>query len=415
MNSPSAMPGLTGLTGLAGRLRLHPGAGPAQAALHSSRADWLPRFVAGRLAEPMPELLGAAFSLCAHAQRSTARRALAAARGSLQPLTEMDRQAQRLAALREQVLRIGHDWPRLLPGEAAALAAPEAARAWQDSPLQQQAGSAADVAALLAAWRHWLQQHWLGCSPAQWLAHWAADPAGWPLHWATHTPLVLPQRLLRQAAACLALATPGPTLDLGTQADITMPLLARLMATEPGFCLQPHWQGEHPDTGPWQREGEPLMRLTDTAWHRLLARLADLLRLVEPGGEQRLGLGACRLGPGAGMAWAETARGLLVHRVQLAAPAGAPVGAPVGAPAPEAWQSPTARVADWRVLAPTEWNCHPQGALANALRRLAPGAADDAARLAVAFDPCVEFEIAGAPPLGEDEASSPGLPEPSHA
>jgi hypothetical protein len=56
------------------------------------------------------------------------------------------------------------------------------------------------------------------------------------------------------------------------------------------------------------------------------------------------------------------------------------------------------RVADARVLAPTEWNVHPQGHLAQALARLDPTDAAAAARLAVAFDPCVAFEVE--PPAG---------------
>jgi hypothetical protein len=51
-------------------------------------------------------------------------------------------------------------------------------------------------------------------------------------------------------------------------------------------------------------------------------------------------------------------------------------------------------VADCRVLAPTEWNFHPQGALAQALSALrGDDAAAQAARAAVAFDPCVEFSV----------------------
>ena len=87
------------------------------------------------------------------------------------------------------------------------------------------------------------------------------------------------------------------------------------------------------------------------------------------------------------------ARGLLVHRVQLA-PGAADLQAPVR---------------DWQVLAPTEWNSHPSGPLAGALRRLAPGDAAGAARLAVAFDPCVRFEVASRAGAGDD-AGHRGLP-----
>ena len=52
------------------------------------------------------------------------------------------------------------------------------------------------------------------------------------------------------------------------------------------------------------------------------------------------------------------------------------------------------RVADCRVLAPTEWNFHPRGVLAQTLATLhGADCAGQAARAAVAFDPCVEFDI----------------------
>jgi hypothetical protein len=46
------------------------------------------------------------------------------------------------------------------------------------------------------------------------------------------------------------------------------------------------------------------------------------------------------------------------------------------------------------VLAPTEWNFHPHGVLAQTLAALQGDArAGQAARAAVAFDPCVEFDV----------------------
>jgi hypothetical protein len=56
------------------------------------------------------------------------------------------------------------------------------------------------------------------------------------------------------------------------------------------------------------------------------------------------------------------------------------------------------------VLAPTEWNFHPQGALALALAARAPQDVGAAQTLAAAFDPCVECSVATPPFL-----------EPAHA
>jgi Ni,Fe-hydrogenase I large subunit len=82
--------------------------------------------------------------------------------------------------------------------------------------------------------------------------------------------------------------------------------------------------------------------------------------------------GALPLGGGQAIAWCEMARGLLLHWVQLDA---------------------QHRVQDYRVLAPTEWNFHPEGALAQALTQLNPTDAAAAWCLASAYDPCVDCSV----------------------
>ena len=130
----------------------------------------------------------------------------------------------------------------------------------------------------------------------------------------------------------------------------------------------------------------------DNDTQQALHDLVDLLRLTAPDGAHWLQAGALALGPGEGMAWTEMARGLLVHWVRLEGAA-------------------HERVAAYRVLAPTEWNFHPHGVLASALQALPAGAAanDAAARLAVAFDPCVRFRMASEGELREDGVHSGGV------
>ena len=74
------------------------------------------------------------------------------------------------------------------------------------------------------------------------------------------------------------------------------------------------------------------------------------------------------------------ARGLLVHHVVL--------------------DGACARVVACRVLAPTEWNFHPIGVVAQRVSRL-DGYTPDALRqlrlLMAAFDPCVPFECGAQP------------------
>ena len=90
------------------------------------------------------------------------------------------------------------------------------------------------------------------------------------------------------------------------------------------------------------------------------------------------GLGdAPKPGPGRACAigWCEMARGLLLHWVQL---------------------DPSGQVQDYRVLAPTEWNFHPAGALARAIADLPPHDVASAHILAAAYDPCVDCTVLGA-------------------
>jgi len=353
---------------LAGQVRLQPG--QPLPTVHSSRPDLAPRLAAGRRADELPALLGSLFTLCAHAHRLAARLAVAAARGAAPTPGADDRRALQAATARDQVLRIAHDWPRLLPTDSGqpTAADPLLLRA---CPLWRTDLAVADQ---LAALPTWLQHRWLGIPPADWLQRHEADPLGWAARWCRSADGPVAATLSRQQAACEALRTPAHALDLLHQPVLALPMLARQMA-QPGFCPQPSWQGSLADTGPWTRHHDPVRLPAHNAWMRLVSRLVDLLRLAAPAGADWLAAGALPLPGGAGIAWVEMARGLLVHRVQLTADG--------------------QQVADAQVLAPTDWNFHPRGLLARAL--VGVHDADSARRLAVAFDPCVDFTIALAP------------------
>ena len=107
-----------------------------------------------------------------------------------------------------------------------------------------------------------------------------------------------------------------------------------------------------------------------------LALLTDELRngIVDPGTSDSVESGPC-VGPGIGISQVEAARGRLVHRAELAA----------------------GRVANYKILAPTEWNFHPKGVLAGSLLGLAAGNTADlqqrAQLLINAIDPCVGYQL----------------------
>lgn len=311
-------------------LRLQPGR--RDAIVRSPRPD-LPALLAlGQPAEQLPERMAALHALCAHGHRLAARLAVCAARGDAATCGPAERTALRQAVAREQLLRIAHDWPRLLAG------APTAPLSLQDCPLWTRT---LDASQQLQALPHWLQQRWLGRPVAALaLALEAPDAASQALAWSRHTPTALAALLAAVLPRALALRTPAHP-------------------------------GDEPDTGPWSRRRGGMRAAADNAGMRLLARLHDLLRLAEPGGDGWLWVQASPAEAGEGCAAVEVGRGLLRYRVRL---------------------DDEGRVRGLELRSPTDANFHPQGVLARALRGVSDAA--DARLLAVAFDPCEPFDVA---------------------
>ena len=133
------------------------------------------------------------------------------------------------------------------------------------------------------------------------------------------------------------------------------------------------------ETGAWAYYAEsPLLRdvwrqSRSKALVRLLARLCDVVEMANGSAAPRLDVASPAAG--AGIAVVRTARGLLMHHVNLAA----------------------AKVADYAIVAPTEWNFHPAGAFAQDLRGVAEQDAERLQQLAhieaLSLDPCVAYEI----------------------
>jgi coenzyme F420-reducing hydrogenase alpha subunit len=162
-------------------------------------------------------------------------------------------------------------------------------------------------------------------------------------------------------------------------------LEARLAADHDGsYRARPDYGGGVLETGPLARQsGRPLMGLLmgqygNGLMPRFSARmmemataLRELEQLVQdlpadPGGAQ----GGT---DGTGLGMVEAARGLLVHRLELR----------------------EGLLRDYRILAPTEWNFHPEGPLARGLEG-APAGEDlewRAGLLVAALDPCVPHRI----------------------
>ena len=359
---------LGGLQQLAGALRVTPGA-PPPLGLQSSRQDWASRLGHGVPAARLPGLMASLFNLCGHAHRLCNQLAIdAAAPGLLPPPDAVAERLRRETAM-EHIRRIGLDWPRLL---APALAT-QATTDLRTCPLPRQ-----DATDPWPALRDWLQHALLHMPVADWLAAWRAGGTDWLDTWAQRHEHWLPQAL-RHARP----ADTGPALQadnaLRPHADpISLRMLGATLAHKPAFALRPLWHGACAHTGPWSRIGHASEDPPLTPWGLLGARLAELARLALDDGDACLNHGAVPTGPNRGLAWVEMARGLLVHQVEV--------------------DPASHRALACRVVAPTEWNFHPQGEVAQRLARIDPAhpEATLARRvnlLVAAFDPCVPFTI----------------------
>ena len=371
---------------LVGALSVTPGA-PLPQALRSSRRAWASELARGRRVQELPGLLSALFNLCGHAHRVGAQLALSAAGAAPAPAAEPLAALLRRETATEHLRRIALDWPRLLaPGDAAVAAA--AVAALRSCPLL--AGVSAETASdPWPATRAWLENECLQMPAARWLRAWQVCGADWWLDWSLRQTGWLAS-LVRQARR----ADTGEALDMGAalrlhaQAD-ALRTLAVAMDAQDGFTLAPLWQGAAAHTGCWARLHAPDAGLALTPWGLLGSRLAELARLCldekvgdAPVGAHWLQCGAVAGAEREGLAWVEMARGLLVHRVQLQE-------------REDGW-----RVSGCQVLAPTEWNFHPQGEVARRVAALAPvgeAAAPAVGLLMAAFDPCVPFDIVAVP------------------
>ncbi|BAN34609.1 hydrogenase expression/formation protein HupK [Sulfuricella denitrificans skB26] len=157
------------------------------------------------------------------------------------------------------------------------------------------------------------------------------------------------------------------------------------LESDENFAQRPHWQGRVMETGsPARLQTHPvlvqLLRQEGVSiLVRFLARLFEIVELLdwlrEPATKPHWVQGAA-LGQGIGLAWVQTARGLLLHRAEL---------------------DGQGDVVDYRIVAPTEWNFHPAGACVKALTGKPATSADEARRgaelLVQALDPCVAYTI----------------------
>jgi hypothetical protein len=358
-----------------------------QVTVRSTRPKLAARVLTGKTAGDAAVLARRLFSLCGGAQGAAAAAALAAAGASdrMQEPGYRDREVM-LEALQDTFWHLLIDWPNTM-GQAPCATPVAAARFQIASTLRATDGTPRrlDRAALRALGECLsaiTAQTVFGKPPAAWLEQRDVEAVeAWCARGGTVPARLLGQVLAEQPALGRSVTPFLPASQCESLVGIVVPA----MQADPAFASAPTWAGTSVETGGLARMcHEPVVvamqqRFGNAVVTRITARLVELARwLVELARDE--GTPAPRvlstpLGEGEGLAAVETARGLLLHRARLV----------------------DERVADYQIVAPTEWNFHPGGALATGLVGLE--AEDDmqlfgAARLAVhALDPCIAFRI----------------------
>lgn len=325
-------------------------------------AHTLVRVLRGQTGPALVRTMGSLFNLCAHAHQRVAALAINAACSAITPLPVASLMQHRLQTVRDHLRSMALDWPaRLMLGSVPsrrllALASSPVLQGGSNQTTAQQATQAlAQLQLDLKATHHPLYP-----SPLPALSEWTA----------------LAERLQPPMAKLDVLNPDAQLQTTGLRA------LAHAM-TDPDFVQCPTWHGQCAETGAWTRlrhhaTGQPV---DNSAWSRLASRwqevwdIAGAPALTDAADQDTLlSSGALALGGQCSIAWCEMARGLLLHWVKM---------------------DELGCVADYRVLAPTEWNFHPQGALAVALSALQADDVRAAQCLAAAFDACVPCRIDG--------------------
>lgn len=365
-------------------------------AIRSSRPLAASQLLEAKTPAAAESLVPMLFTLCGRAQTVAAAGAVEAAQ-ACPPAPAVARRRELLVAaecIHEYLWRVALDWPAL-HGEAADVSQFAVIRrslqsvlgrtglrprwwhsAWDDAMADEWRSAAADVTAFLT-------QKVYGMAPGDWLELQTLSEFERWLGAAATQPARLLRLIWHAPSSGSSASARLPWLGTAALAREIAPRVAR----DPRFARAPEWGGRPAETGALARnEDEALVRaaLSDrgnSVAVRLLARLHELAQLTQRidkllrGEPLAAWIRPVDAGLGAGCCAVETARGMLLHYVEIAA----------------------GRITRYRIVAPTEWNFHPQGAFAAGMQGYAAGGAaqiERAARLlAHALDPCVSYEV----------------------
>lgn len=361
-------------------------------AVRSTRPFVAPRLLTGRGMAEACRASATLFSVCGRSQAIAAAAACEAASGRTAPITVRTAR-QRLVAvevMQEGFLQALTEWPRtwgfveaaddamrgqaelrrtlaaLADGLAAALEpgakSPDATSVGAMDEAVRRAVAPAAVATFGVAAEEWLAR----CR--------AAGVDAWLAESATPTAHAL------RAADALGVFGASELAMLPRAEEAMLAELVQAMDDDPRFERAPLWRGAPAETGAMARADAAPRAATagasgkGSAFARCVARLAELAGLAA--GESTGDCGGMPVDAREGVGWVETARGLLVHRVRV---------------------DESGRIESYRIVAPTEWNFHPDGALARGLDGAAFADAGAAERgvgwLLQSLDPCVGARV----------------------
>jgi hypothetical protein len=342
------------------------------------------RVLVGRQASEVPDWVARLYSVCSVAQGSAAAAALEAAERQSLIFDASSGCAIALESLQEDLRRLLIDLPQALgdtPQVAPVASLRRALAPWLDARRAALAGNAAQRFAgeSLGTIGALASQCVLG-EPADVFLSRASERA--LRDWASEAP-TLPARVARSlleraAQGASAVRTMPPIDDAALERAVVDAL-----RTDPAFAQAPHWHGEPVETGALARAASHPGVAALIGVHgnglaaRLFARLVQVAQTIDALARADFA-GIARAwspAPNEGVSAVQTARGLLLHYARTAG----------------------AAVASYAIVAPTDWNFHPQGALAKGLARLeARDAATlerDARLLVQALDPCVACSV----------------------
>ncbi len=306
------------------------------------------------------------FSVCGRAQGAAASAALQAAQQSGSAGYATVERAIVCEAMQEHLWRVMLDWPKLL-----GLVQQEQQFAGWYALLRKIATNEIDMTVFLQEF----ELDCLGMPVAEWRAldSYHALQTWWRK---VHSPVA-------QVLAKL------DELEHGKQVSSGFRLLPAWNAAEANracggrwdaaFSARPDWLDEAAETGAWAYFSDD--KLLRDVWQqsgskaltRLLARVLDVVEMASGSAVPRLDVASPASGEG--IAVVRTARGLLMHHVRLAAE----------------------KVTDYVIVAPTEWNFHPNGAFAQDMLGIKERDKERLQQLAhiaaLSLDPCVAYEI----------------------